>query len=69
MTRTILRLEQITERTGIPLATLRWYRQRGMGPKTWKLGRRVVAYEDDVQAWLDEQATNSAGGGNLGGAA
>lgn len=62
MTRTILRLEQVAERTGIPLATLRWYRHQGTGPKTWKLGRRVVAYEDDVQRWLDEQASVSSGG-------
>lgn len=55
MSRAILRLEQIHERTGVPLATLRWYRHQGLGPKTWKLGRRVVAYEDDVEAWLAEQ--------------
>jgi predicted DNA-binding transcriptional regulator AlpA len=55
MTRTILRLEEISDRTGVPVATLRWYRHNGMGPRTWKLGRRVVAYEDDVQAWLDAQ--------------
>lgn len=55
MTRTILRLQDIHERTGIPVATLRWYRHRGLGPKTWRLGRHVVAYEDDVQQWLDDQ--------------
>ena len=63
MSRKILRLEEIGERTGIPLATLRWYRHNGMGPKTWRLGRRVVAYEDDVQEWLDAQASKSAAGG------
>lgn len=63
MTRTILRLEEIAARTGIPLATLRWYRHHGTGPRTWKLGRRVVAYEDDVNAWLDEQSGTAEGGG------
>jgi predicted DNA-binding transcriptional regulator AlpA len=56
MTRRILRLQEITDRTGIPLATLRWYRHRNVGPKTWKLGRHVVAYEDDVNAWIEQQA-------------
>jgi predicted DNA-binding transcriptional regulator AlpA len=56
MSRRILRLQEISDRTGIPLATLRWYRHRGIGPKTWKLGRRVVAYEDDVDAWVAAQA-------------
>ena len=56
MGRTILKLEQIAERTGVPLDTLRYYRKIGSGgPHTWKLGRRVVAYEDDVLRWLDEQ--------------
>jgi predicted DNA-binding transcriptional regulator AlpA len=61
MSRTILRLEQIADRTSVPLATLRWYRHRGLGPKTWKLGRRVVAYEDDVNAWLEEQRRLTGG--------
>lgn len=56
MTRRIVRLQKIADETGIPVATLRWYRHRGIGPKTWKLGRYVVAYEDDVHAWIDKQA-------------
>lgn len=53
--RVILSLEEVSARTRIPTATLRHYRVRGGGPKTWKLGGRVVAYEDDVQAWIDQQ--------------
>lgn len=60
MNRKIIRLEEIHERTGIPVATLRWYRHRGEGgPLTWKLGRRVVAYEDDVNQWLAAQRAAS----------
>jgi predicted DNA-binding transcriptional regulator AlpA len=62
MNRKILRLEEISEESGIPIATLRWYRHRGIGPKTWRLGRRVVAYEDDVEAWIAEQAQAAQGG-------
>ena len=64
--RTILRLQEIAERTGIPIATLRWYRHKdgerngapwtGLGPPTWRLARRVVAYEDEVDSWLEQQA-------------
>lgn len=53
--RTILTLEEVAERTRMPLNTLRWLRQQGKGPRTWKLGRRVVAYLDDVDAWVEEQ--------------
>jgi predicted DNA-binding transcriptional regulator AlpA len=62
MTRRILRLQEISTATGVPLATLRWWRHRGIGPKTWTLGRRVVAFEDDVEAWIQQQAQATQGG-------
>ena len=52
MTRRILRLPEIAQRTGVPIATLRWYRHRGIGPRTFLFAGRVVAYEDDVDAWV-----------------
>lgn len=55
MTRKILTLQEVSERARVPVNTLRWLRSRGEGPRTWKAAGRVVAYEDDVQAWLDEQ--------------
>jgi hypothetical protein len=39
MARRILRLPDIEQRTGVPIATLRWYRHRGIGPKTVPAGR------------------------------
>ncbi|MDB5288742.1 MAG: hypothetical protein JWR05_3691 [Mucilaginibacter sp.] len=56
MTRTILRLEEVAARTGVPLETLRYWRKIGEGgPRTFKLGRRVVVDETDLAAWLDAQ--------------
>ena len=48
----VLTLEQIAERTGLPLNTLRYYRVRGEGPKTFRLGRRVVGMSSDVEHWI-----------------
>ena len=62
MARNILRLPQISERTGVPVATLRYWRQAGEGPPTFRLGKHVASFEDDVDAWLEEQATSSAKG-------
>lgn len=59
MTRTILKLAEISERTGVPLATLRWLRHLNRGPKTWLLAGRVVAYADDVDQWVEEQQRTS----------
>lgn len=43
-------------RTGIPQETLRYWRHRGTGPKSFKLGPKKVVYsEDDLNAWIDAQ--------------
>jgi predicted DNA-binding transcriptional regulator AlpA len=63
VTRRILRLQEIADHTGIPLATLRWYRHRGLGPPTFRLGRRVVGYADEVDVWVAEQHRKGVTGG------
>jgi hypothetical protein len=58
-----MQLQEIADATGVPLATLRWYRHRGHGgPRTFLLGRRVVAYEDDVAAWVEAARANDPAG-------
>jgi len=54
MARRILNLAEISAKTRIPVATLRYYRATadGRGPKTFKLGNKVVAFEDDVDAFI-----------------
>ena len=49
----LLRLPEVAALTGIPENTLRFWRHQGTGPKSAKLGRRVVYREADVLAWLD----------------
>lgn len=52
----ILFTAQVSRETGIPEATLRYWRFQGTGPKSFKLGPRKVAYlRRDVEAWLDAQ--------------
>lgn len=53
----LLRIEEVSEMTGIPSATLRYWRHTGeRGPKSANLGgRRVVYREEDVIAWVDER--------------
>lgn len=52
----LLQLPQVCEITTLSEATHRWMRHRGEGPRMFKLGRRLVAYESDVHAWIAEQA-------------
>lgn len=34
-------------------STVRYWRSTGQGPRHFKVGRRVLYRESDVQAWLD----------------
>jgi predicted DNA-binding transcriptional regulator AlpA len=52
----ILNTSEVSRITNVPIATLRWWRHQGMGPRSFRLGPRKVMYrESDVQAWLDQQ--------------
>ena len=62
MRRTILTMPEVAELTRTPLDTLRWWRQRGTGPISFKVGRRVMYDEDDVLAWLDARRNAERGG-------
>ncbi len=49
----ILTLAEVSALTRVPVATLRYLRQRGEGPPLFRLAGRLVAYQDEVVAWLE----------------
>jgi predicted DNA-binding transcriptional regulator AlpA len=57
--RTILRIDEVADLTRTPEATLRYWRHKGVGPRSFKVGRRVAYDRADVVAWLDEQRAAS----------
>ncbi|WP_163894174.1 helix-turn-helix transcriptional regulator [Mycolicibacterium hippocampi] len=59
----LLRTSEVSEQTGIPVATWRWWRHRGEGPRSFKLGRTVFYDATDVAAWIETQKTATARGG------
>jgi DNA-binding transcriptional MerR regulator len=38
-----------------PVATLRYWRHLGTGPRSFRLGRRVLYRRDDLHTWIDAQ--------------
>ena len=56
----LLTLQEVSEMTRIKEATLRWYRHTGTGPKSAKLGGRVMYKRADVIAWLEDQFNKEA---------
>jgi predicted DNA-binding transcriptional regulator AlpA len=57
----LLRVPEVSALTGVPEATLRFWRHMGTGPQSAKLGRRVVYRESDVNAWVDAQFETDSG--------
>lgn len=51
----LLRVDQVSAMTGVPENTLRYWRHVGTGPRSAKLGRRIVYREADVTDWINEQ--------------
>lgn len=48
----ILFTEEVAALTRKPVATIRWLKATGQGPKCGKLGRRVIYRRSDVEAWI-----------------
>jgi predicted DNA-binding transcriptional regulator AlpA len=48
-----LTLEDFADVMGAPIATLRHWRLTGYGPKSAKIGRRVLYRRRDVESWIE----------------
>lgn len=60
----LLTLNEVSEKTGISKATLRWLRAQSpaRGPRMGIVAGRLRAREEDVDAWIDaELAATSKG--------
>jgi predicted DNA-binding transcriptional regulator AlpA len=48
----LLTTEEVAAWVRKPVGTMRWLRATGQGPRSAKLGRRVVYRRSDVEAWV-----------------
>lgn len=58
----LMTLEEVSAEYRIPRPTLRYWRARGTGPKSFKVGRRVRYRREDVEAFIDKAYEASTGG-------
>lgn len=63
MTDPILTVNQVSDETGVPVGTLRYWRHAGTGPESFKLGRRVVYRRSAIDAWISAQQVATTRGG------
>jgi len=54
-TEILLNLTEVAQRLRIPVATLRHWRATYYGPRGFKVGRRVLFTESEVNRWVVEQ--------------
>lgn len=56
-----LTIQDLSERLGVKVQTIRHWRMRGEGPRSFSPGGRLVRYRlEDVEAWEREQLEASA---------
>ncbi|MGO3392600.1 helix-turn-helix domain-containing protein [Glutamicibacter arilaitensis] len=52
---TLSLIEEAAEFLRVPVATLRYWRHMGTGPKSARIGGRVMYKQVDLEAWINEQ--------------
>ena len=52
----LLTISEAAELLRAPVATLRYWRHRNIGPHSFRVGRRVLYRRDDLRTWIDAKA-------------
>jgi predicted DNA-binding transcriptional regulator AlpA len=52
----LLTIQEVAGLVRVPVATLRYWRHLGTGPRSFRIGRSVRYWRTEVFAWLDDQA-------------
>ena len=56
----LLTITEAAELVRAPVATLRYWRHLGTGPRSFRLGRRVLYRRDDLHDWITQQRAETA---------
>jgi DNA-binding transcriptional MerR regulator len=57
----LMTIAEVSVLIGVPIATLRYWRHRGTGPRSFRVGRHIKYWARDVQAWLRRQSDGGTG--------
>ena len=52
----LLTLQEVADVVRVPVATLRYWRHLGTGPRRFRIGRSVRYWRTEVFLWLDSQS-------------
>ncbi|AGS82376.1 hypothetical protein SEA_THREERNGTARJAY_78 [Mycobacterium phage ThreeRngTarjay] len=51
----LMTLEDFAREAQVPLATVRYWKQVGYGPRYARIGRRVMVQREEAREWLKKQ--------------
>ena len=51
----LLTMQEAADVVRVPVATLRYWRHLGTGPRSFRLGRRVLYRTNDLHEWINAQ--------------
>ena len=54
----LLTMQEVADIVRVPLATLRYWRHLGTGPRSFRIGRSVRYWHTEVLHWLEEQSND-----------
>lgn len=54
----LLSMQEVADLVRVPVATLRYWRHLGTGPRGFRVGRSVRYWHNEVVHWLEEQSDN-----------
>ena len=54
----LLTLPEVADLVRVPIATLRYWRHLGSGPQSFRIGRTVRYWRNDVLQWLERQSSH-----------
>jgi predicted DNA-binding transcriptional regulator AlpA len=57
----LLTMPEVAAVVRVPIATLRYWRHLGIGPRSFRVGRSVRYWRTEVAAWLQQQSDGSRG--------
>jgi len=55
----LLTMQEVAAIVRVPLATLRYWRHLGTGPRGFRIGRSVRYWRTEVHTWLQQQSNRS----------
>jgi len=58
----LLTMQEVADVVRVPVATLRYWRHLGTGPRSFRIGRSVRYWRNEVVHWLEEQSRRPQAG-------